>query len=215
MNPEKTIWVAVLLATLPLQSAAAAPSATAEDAPLYEAKTLDGVVVEAVETYLNPGSSELTAGIGWFPFNPYYNGMALTAGFTYHFSRSLAWEVISGSYAYTFQRGLTAELADSYGVNPQSIERLSYIAASNLVLTHSNGKLIFLDDYVRYFRSSILLGPGLVSTSTGSRFAVSFGVGIEVFSSRSFSWKLDVRNQMTTPDLDHYVAFTLGTGFYF
>lgn len=188
---------------------------TPQETNLYQARTLDGVNIDAVETYLNPRPNEFSAGVGWYPFNPYYNGLSLTGAYTFHLSRKFAWEVVSFSYLYTFQRGLTAELADRYSVNPQSIERLNSILATHFVFTHSSGKLIFLENFLRYFRSSVLLGPGLINTSQKNVFGAGVGLRFEVHTSRAFSWKLDVKDMMTLPAFNSYVSFTLSTGYYF
>src|SRR5271154_3424536 len=55
---------------------------------ITQPKLLDGVTMEAVETYANPRSSEISLGIGVYPFDSYYYGMSINAGYTYHFSRN-------------------------------------------------------------------------------------------------------------------------------
>ncbi len=85
----------------------------------FEPKPLDGVMIEAIETYPNPQDHELGLGLGIYPFNPYYTGFLINGNYQYNFSRILGWEVIGVHYAYTIQNDLTTELADKYNVNPK------------------------------------------------------------------------------------------------
>src|SRR4051812_25283155 len=50
-------------------------STDADSGNLYVPKPLDGVVIEAVETYPNPLDHELGLGVGLYPFNAYYSGI--------------------------------------------------------------------------------------------------------------------------------------------
>jgi hypothetical protein len=186
---------------------------TPED--IYQPRTLDGVTIEAVETYLNPKDSEFGIEVSWYPFNPYYNGLGIGVGYTVHFSRTFAWEILNANYVYTFDKGLTSELASKYNVEPRSIEKLQSAFGTNVYLTHSNGKLVFMRDFVRYFKSSISFGPAVFNTSERFQAAGSFGLRFEVFTTDTFSWKLDLRDAITIPSFDHFVTFTLGTGFSF
>ena len=213
MNPKKHILLAVLVGFAGYEPWSFA--AKGEPTEIYQARTLDGVVLEAVETYLEPKSSEVGIGTGWYPLNPYFNGLGITADYTMHFSRTMAWEILNATYIYGFQKGLTAELAESWSVRPEAIEYLSYAFGSNFLFTHSSGKLIFLDDYVRYFRSSVIAGPGMIKTSERNLFASNLGLRFEVFSSSSFSWRFDIRDTISVPDFDHFVSFSLTTGFSF
>jgi outer membrane beta-barrel protein len=182
---------------------------------LYQPRTLDGVTIEAVETYLNPKDSELTLGMSWYPFNPYYNGLGIGAGYMLHFSRTFAWEILNANYVYTFDKGLTTELASKFNFEPRQIEKLQFAFGTNVYLTHTNGKLVFMKDFVRYFKSSIVLGAAVMDTSQRFQPAGTIGVRFEVFTSETFSWKLDLRDSIAVPSFDHFVTFTLGTGFSF
>ncbi len=186
---------------------------TPED--IYQPRTLDGVTIEAVETYLNPKDSEFGLALSWYPFNAYYNGLGLSAGYTVNMSRTFSWEILNASYVYTFDKGLTTELASKYNVEPRSIEKLQFAFGTNVYLTHSNGKLVFLRDFVRYFKSSVSFGPAVFNTSQRFQAAGSFGIRFEVYTSETFSWKLDLKDAITIPSFDHFVTFSLGTGFAF
>lgn len=182
----------------------------------FEPRKLDGVTIEAVETYLNPKQDELGIGLGYLTSNPYYMGFAFNAGYTRYFNKSFAWEIINASYFFTVDRSLTNELADSFGVEPQSIERAQFLVSSNIALVHTYGKMVFLNEYIRYFRSTVLLGFGLFNTSVTSKFATNVGLRLDAFISNSFSWRIEVRDAITFTDgLDNNIVVHLGTGINF
>lgn len=186
----------------------------ASDVPAA-ASRIDGVPVEAVETFPNPKAHELSLGAGIYPFNPYYTGLTIGAGYTYHFSNTFGWEVIHGDQYFSVEKGLTAELADKYQVNPQSIEAVRYTFSSDMVYVFANGKLAFLKDYIRYFRSALLLGPGLVNTTERSEVAANFGAFFEFFTGDTFAWKCEVRDSLPIGGIDNVLTVSLGTGIRF
>lgn len=172
--------------------------------------------IEAVETFLGRKTNELGLGFGLFPFNPYFDGFAVNSSYVYHFNKTFAWEVLSASYIFGVQKGLTVELADKYKVNPKQIVRPSYVVSTNLMIAHTNGKLVFAEEFVRYFRASVLLGVAMVNNTQKSNAAASFGARFELFSSEAFSWKIDIRDAMTlSGGVENLVSFTFGTGFNF
>jgi hypothetical protein len=189
------------------------------DAPpadgLYEPKPLDGVVVEAVETYVNPRTHELGLGVGLYPFNAYYYGMNLSGNYLVHLKQSVGWEIIGGSYFFNFDKGLASELADRYAVEPRTIEKLNFIVTSNLFYTFANGKFVFLKEHIRYFRASIFGGGGLVNSSARSSAGLSFGARFEVSLSETFSWRLEARDVVSFSGFDNFLNFTIGTGISF
>lgn len=183
--------------------------------PEMSIKSLDGVNIEAVENYPNTKSHELGLGIGFYPFKPYYYGFSIMGDYVYYFDKMYAWEILNAGYAFTTATNLTTQLADKYGVRPESIEKLSAVFSSNFLIAHTHGKLLFLNDFIRYFRSFILLGGGLVMTSQQSQAAASLGLRFDAFVNDSFSWKLEIRDMITFSGLENYVAITLGTGISF
>lgn len=179
-------------------------------------KPLDGVYVEALQSYSNPRSSHLGFDVGVWPLQPYFDGFSLDANYSYYFNKNHGWEVINFSYLYTVETGLAAELADVYGVRPTSIQRVNYIVSSNYIMTLAYGKFIFFQNNIRYFRSTLLLGPALVATNQGSNMGVCAGWGFETFVSDRISWKLDVRdNYAFGSSHPNNLVFTVGTSYGF
>ena len=191
--------------------------AAGQDEPpdLSRPKTLDGIYVQAVESYINPKHHELSFGVGLFPFNAYYNGFSADGGYTFFFNSLFAWEVMHGSFVFSVQKDLTSQLAERYFVNPQSIEKLEYVASTNLIAVLSYGKGVFFRRFLQYSRSSLLGGVGLVKTSTQSKTAVSVGMRFDGYLNNIFSWRLEVRDAFTLNNTAHFVSFSMGTGIYF
>jgi outer membrane beta-barrel protein len=173
-------------------------------------KPLDGVPIDAVETYNNPKAHELSVGMEYFPFNPYYNGLAMSAGYSYRLSQTFAWEILHADYVFAFDKGLTTELADKYSVNPQTIDTLKYMISTNGIYTFSYGKFVLLGDYIRYFRSSVIFGVGLAQTSARSSMSASTGLRLDVSTSERFSWTLEVRDNLLVSGFDNNTSFVLG-----
>ena len=120
------------------------------------------------------------------------------------------------SYLYTVDTGLTTELADTYQVDPKSIQRVNYIVSSNYMLTLAYGKFIFLSDNIRYFRSNFFFGPALVSTNEASKIGVCVGWNIETFVNDRISWKLGLRDNYAVGAIHpNNVVLSLGTSYGF
>ncbi len=163
-------------------------------------KTMDGVPIEAIEIYPNLDNQEYTFGITMFPFNPYYNGLGCSSSFSYYFSKTWAWEILSGSYIFSVDKNLVSELADKYSVSPKDIEKLRYVITSNFRYVHSFGKTIFLEQYIQSYKSTFLFGVGNVTTSFHSKIALHFGIHFDFYISEKYSWKIEISDLMTIPD---------------
>jgi outer membrane beta-barrel protein len=178
-------------------------------------KLIDGVQMEAVENYINPRSSEINLGIGVYPFDAYYYGLSINGGYTYHMSRNFAWEILNAQYFFSFQKTLTTELADRYKVDPTTITTLNYILTSDVQYVFAYGKFALLEDLIRYFRASVLLGGGIVKTSANNSVAGTTGLKFEVFTKESFSWTFEARDAVAFSGMNNYLTFILGTGLSF
>jgi outer membrane beta-barrel protein len=181
----------------------------------FKERPLDGVTIEALETYRNPKNSQLTFDVSMLPFNAYYTGFGINAAYIYVINKTWAAEM-TGAYIYSVEKGLTSELAQNYAVNPESIERIQTTVAGNAIYYHSYGKFILLKEYIRYFRSGFLLGAGYVITNTTGYVAGSLGWKFEVYVNDVFSWKFEIRDLITAQKgVTNNVAFSLGTAYSF
>jgi hypothetical protein len=184
-------------------------------AEVYQPKLLDGVQIDAVDTYLNPKGHQLGLGISLYPFNSYYLGISANLSYTQQLSQVFAWQIIDASYYTTFQNGLTAELAQNFNVNPTQIERVNYGIGTNFSYYYAYGKFIFLNSSIRYFRGSIFLGGGILGTTVQVSPVGTVGTAFEVFVTEVFSCKLSLRNTIAIPSITQFVTFGLDTGISF
>ena len=176
---------------------------------------LDGVNIEAIETYQNPKTQQIDFGLSILPLDPYYNGFAIDLGYTHYFGKTYSWQILDVDYIYSVNKGLTSQLADTYGVNPQKIERLNLIVASNFSYVHAYGKFVFAKKYIRYFRSALLVGPAYVTSNLRSTVGLNLGWRFETFVNEDFSWVLQIRDIYAPSNIDNNLAFVLGTAYGF
>lgn len=203
-----------VLACLVSSLALAAPEDSSPDP--NRIRPLDGVKIEAIETYANPKTSELGIGASFYPFNPYFNSFGVNLNFTHYFGETYAWEVINGNYHFGVRKDLVTDLAENFGVNPEEIETLSFNLNSNFLYIFSYGKLILFKNHIRHFRLAALTGLGAVTTSTATNIAANAGLRLDLYISGSFSVRLDLRENFAFGDvMKSYMIFGLGTGIAF
>lgn len=185
----------------------------AADESLGEAEVMDGVPVDAIETYVNPKSHNLTLGLSLYPFNAYYNAFGINPSYTYQLSDTWSWEVLNLGYYFTVDKGLTLELADRFGVNPDAIDRLKYTFTTHILYNLAYGKVVLFKKNIRYFRTSFLMGGGSATTNSATSIGPSVGARLDFYLSDSFSWRFEVRDLITVSSgKNNFVTFTLGTG---
>ena len=171
---------------------------------------MDGVNIEAVETYPSFREHGLGLGLGIYPFNPYYMGLLVNGSYLYNFSSAAAWEIVNVNYAYSIQNDLTTELADRYSVNPRRITRLNFLVSTTGHFTILNGKFVLLKEHIRYFRTAAIAGLGMAMTNEVSSIAPQIGLRFEVRTGEGFSWALDVRDTIAISTTTNYLTFTSG-----
>ena len=204
------VWVAQLIS---VAARAAAPSDLENK---YGPRPVDGVYVEAVQSYIPPKHNQFGLDFGLWPLNPYYNGFSIDLNYTYHFSKDSAWEIVNLSYVYTVDSSLTQELASNYAVSPKAIERLDSVISSNYNWNILYGKFAFLSNNIRYFRSGLLAGPALIVTSSKANIGACIGWSIETFVNEKMAWKFQIRdNYAFGNDHPNNLAFLLGTTYGF
>lgn len=187
----------------------------AADAPAAQAPDrLDALSIDAVQSYLEPKRNTIAVGTGISPFDPYYTGFSLNAGYTRYFANELAWEVLNGSYSFGVQKDLTSQLA-AFGVTPARIEKLEYVVSSSLVLIPSYGKSVIFNRFIQQVRTALLLGPGLVKTSQTSSMAVIAGARLETLFSEVFALHIEARDYYMPSKSKNFFALNLGTGINF
>lgn len=179
-------------------------------------RPLDGVKIDAIETYANPKTSELGIGATIYPFNSYFNSFGASLNYTHYFGETYAWEVLNANYHFSVRKDLATDLAENFGVNPREIETLNFNLSSNFMYVFSYGKLILFKKHIRHFRLSTLAGLGAVTTSAATNIAANAGLRFDLYISGSFSMRLDIRENFAFGNvMKNYMIFGLGTGIAF
>lgn len=202
---------AVSLMTLPARAAAT-------DVPTSIApKRMDGINLEPVETYVEPKLSEFSLGLGVYPFDPYFYGLSLNIGYTKTLSHNLVWEVVNAQYYVSIQKDVTNDLASGNAtvtpISPSSVPRLQYIIASDFQYIFLYGKFTSFEKDIRYFRLSALAGLGMVKTSPVYSAATVFGLKFQTFTRDSFSWNVEMRDNLAFTTTSNFMTFIFGASF--
>ncbi len=187
------------------------PLAKPED---RDRQTMDGVSLHAVENMFFPGANELDLGMGLSPFNAYYTAIGIYGGYNYYFSEDLGWEILHGGYTLDVQNSLLQYLAATYNATISSFESLNFFFSSNLVWIHSYGKFVFLRNFIRYFKSALIIGPAVVNTSKSTYLSVDGGIRFDMYFSDRMLVRFEIRDYLTLNGLNSFIFFNLGTGFF-
>jgi hypothetical protein len=186
-----------------------------------EDKALDGIPIKAVEDYPKARSDAFGLGLSYVPFRPYYSAMAFYIDYSHALSPTITWEIINASYAVTWDSNLTQNLINpppTSNITPVAsnrIERLQAIVSTNLVTSFTQGKLLFFDKYIRYFRASGIFGGGAILTSLQTLPGFNVGMRLDTFVTDSFSWKLELRDMVSFSGFEGYFSVCVGANFNF
>jgi len=182
---------------------------------LAEPGALDGVKIEAIETYKNPNSHLIGIGSAIYPFDPYHYAFCANAFYTYYFTRTWGWEIIHGVYAFNVRKDLLDKLAAELNKTPtEGIQKLNFLLSSNLSITLLYGKTIFLESFIRHYRAMLLIGPGVINTSKHDiAITANFGMRWEMYISDWAAWTIEVRDNLAiTKEVENFLGFYLGLG---
>jgi hypothetical protein len=100
-------------------------------------------------------------------------------------------------------------------VNPDVIEKVTFLVASNFLYTPIYGKTVLTKKFIRYMRISLLAGPAVVGTSIQTLLAFNFGLQFDTYINEKFSWKLEFRDYVTFLGFRQYASFNVGVSMYF
>jgi outer membrane beta-barrel protein len=184
---------------------------------LATARPVDAKKAQAGELYSVErrdvlGSHELSVLVGTLPKDAFDVGLTIQGSYTYHFSHLLAWEIVSGTYSFNFDSGLKEELRNRFEAQPELTGVLQALISSNIVFKPLYGKISFADSTLLTAQMEFSAGPSLGFFDDESRpFGLNVGVGLRLFMSRYFSFRVDIRDYMFISDgFDNH--FSLGFG---
>jgi hypothetical protein len=184
---------------------------------MYEPKLMDGIPIQAVETYSNPKEKEVGFGINFFPFDAFRTGFGANFAYTHWYDSEWAWEIANLTYVFTVDKGLTTELANKWSVNPEQLEKFRAIVATNMVYTFAYGKLLFLKKTIRHFRVGGIGGLNVVNTNQNNFIGFTLGLRFDAYVSESFSWKFEVRDHIPFDfsKITNFASFNIGANYSF
>ena len=185
----------------------------------YTFQDLDGIEIKAVEEYPTIKANEFTTGFTSLPFDPYYYGFGLNLGYTRYFNKDWGWQVVDAMMVFGTEKPLTNGLVQNYRVAPDTIEKIKFLASTNLKYVLSYGKSIFFDRYIRLTRTEAVAGVGALKTSEKTYLTVNLGVQLDFVMSENFSWKFEFINYYPLGKNDvaflDYAALTLKSAWRF
>lgn len=161
---------------------------------------------------------EFSFGGGVIPLDAFYTGWCGTASYTFHPSRLLAWEAISGFLAHDVDSGLEEELLERYDAVPTRYERIRWSVLSQLVVKPLYGKWAWFNGPLFPVETFLSLGGGLTRYSLSYRTTVSAGIGLRLHFSQGFSVRLDVKDLLVADPgqgLDQVLLIGLAGSFNF
>jgi hypothetical protein len=173
-----------------------------------ENKRLDGVEIQAVESFPYAKKFEVSLGVGLLPLDPYYSTLGISASITNNFDHFLAWEILNANYGFPIQKDLVASLAEQ-GVNPASIIRLDWIVSSSIGYFFNYGKSALFNQYIQKSRAGLFLGPAFVKVSSGFLWGGQLSARFENLLTEELSWRFEIKDTITIPGFVHYLYLGL------
>lgn len=178
-------------------------------APIFaDNKRLDGVEIQAVESFPYAKKFEVSLGVGLMPLDPYYSTLGVSASITNNFDHFLSWEILNANYGFPIQKDLVASLAEQ-GVNPANIVRLDWIVSSSIGYFINYGKYALFNQYIQKSRTGLFLGPAFVKVSSGFLVGAQLSGRFESLLTEELSWRFEIRDTITIPGFVHYLYLGL------
>ncbi len=107
---------------------------------------------------------ELALRVGTFPVDPFYKAYSGTAGYTYHFSNYVGWEIASFTYNLDVATNLKQALLDAAtGPISAQLPEIKWFVASHLVVKPFYGKEAFLDAALAHLEVFLQVGPAFLN----------------------------------------------------
>ena len=160
----------------------------------YDDQDGDGTAVVVQNRKFSMGH-EFTLELGSLPLDAFFKGVTGTARYTLHFDDFHAWEIAAGSYSLNLDTGLTQQLRDNFGVQPEALPQLLVVADSNYVMKPLYGKFSFFNRALIYNELFFVAGATVTYWSDDSfRPGPDLGAGIRFFVAEWFSLRFDIRH---------------------
>jgi outer membrane beta-barrel protein len=163
--------------------------ALAED----ESESSQAYASMAVQNRLFTQTGEISAFVGLLPMDAFTKGLTLSGAYTHHFSDLWAWEAVHYFYSFHIGTGLRDDLK-AFDLGPTPFEVVDQMLTSNAVFTPIYWKGAVGNRSLIHGEFFLLLGAGYAWFTHSNRPAIDLGLGIRVYASRLFSFRVDVRH---------------------
>ncbi len=162
---------------------------------------------------------ELQVAFASLPLDAFYKTVGVEAGFTWHITDRIGWEIIHGGYAYDIDSGLTQQLKSDFNVAPTFFDEAKWYANSDIVLKPFYTKASLFNRAVVHGEAFLMAGIGAFGMTKGVDPALNAGIGGRVYLSPHISLRVDGRYSLVSlngvSNLKNILSFSVGPSFDF
>jgi outer membrane beta-barrel protein len=171
---------------------------------------------------------ELQVAFATLPLDAFYKGVGIEAGYTWHITDRIGWEIIHAGYSYDVDTGLKKQLESDFGVAPTAFDVAQYYVNSDIVLKPLYLKASFFNRSVVHGELFVLGGGGIFRMKTvanvdspglGIKPAGNVGLGGRVYLTPHISVRVDGRYNLVFVQgfdrLKNILTFSAGLAFDF
>ena len=151
-----------------------------------------GYASVAVQNRKHFGTHEFGIHGGVLPMDAFTKGFTLSAAYTLHFSQTIGWEVIQGTYSFHKKTDLLDDL-ENLNVSPTPFEVVNQLVTSSFVWKPIYWKGALRNKRLIFGEMFMNLGAGYGWFTRSQRAAVSGGIGARVYLTEMISVRIDVR----------------------
>ncbi len=154
---------------------------------------------------------ELFAAAAFLPWDAFYKGLGPSAGYTLHFTDSMAWEVVRGTYSFSLPTSLREQLEQDYAVAPTRFEEVQILAGSAFMFTPLYGKFSLFNRSVLHGEAYGLAGGSVAKMTETFKVGPQVGLGVRLFLTESVSLRAETRyHALFSNGLTHVIDVSSG-----
>jgi len=164
--------------------------------------------------FIKLGRHEFTLGGGYFVSDEFSATYLGSAAYTYHLTEDAG---VEAWFNYTHSvADLARVLEDGRATLVKDTNSRTLLAGANLVWAPVHGKMMLFSSRIVHFDLGLTAGVGVVDSDTSRGAAANAGIKVELFLSKSWALRFDVRDLVYRQELLDHRSFvndlTLGLG---
>lgn len=142
---------------------------------------------------------EFNVSFSVLPLDSLYIGLALGAGYTYHFNPLWGWQIGHLRYSFDVDTPAVGDLARRFNAQAARNAQVMLLLDSTVMYKLLSGKALLGQRTLVGGEVDVLLGPAVMIpvTSDPVYFGFNVGLGFRAYLSRMFSARLEVRQYET------------------